>query len=268
MSEVEIRGEYWIQDGYVDFADGDVGDQNHEGIAISAVCHQYSDEIVSMAEDLEIEDVNINRYGEVDLEAVARILGKIVEKLEETENMTSQQADSHIMTHLGCNKEAYQILHGGGDGRLYAMKYLNWIAIRSDNIELYGYDENKRKYLQTGLGDILDSEGIDESIPPEEIEFSLYDHKTNRSSYLTMADIESPHVGMQSNQNLYTTKNPSLPNKSSEENKNQSPQKSVSNSWNLAAKNVGIIGPGQSLWRGTSESWKPFSEWLITREDR
>jgi hypothetical protein len=264
----EIRGEYWIQDGQVDFADGDIGDQNHEGIAISAVCHQYSDSIKSLAEDMEINVDKIDHYGEIDSEALSRVLGEIVEKLEETENMTSQQADSHIMTHLGCNIEAYKILQGGGDGRLYAMKYLDWIAVRSNNIELYGYDESKRNYLHSGLNEILDSEGIDEDVPPEEIEFSLYDHKTHRSSYISMADIENPHINMSSNQNFYTTKNPSLPNKSSEENKDQNPQKSVPNNWNLTAQNVGVIGPGQSLWRGTSESWKPFSEWLVIREGR
>lgn len=33
-----MRGEYWIdENGDVDFADGDIGDRNHEGIVIDRV---------------------------------------------------------------------------------------------------------------------------------------------------------------------------------------------------------------------------------------
>jgi hypothetical protein len=49
--EVEINGEYWIQNGSVDYADGDIGDQNHESIAIQSVVHQYADEIADLAEE-------------------------------------------------------------------------------------------------------------------------------------------------------------------------------------------------------------------------
>ena len=56
----EIRGEYWIQDGYVDFADGDVGDRNHEGIAIDAVMGSYAEEVASLAEELEVEHEDID----------------------------------------------------------------------------------------------------------------------------------------------------------------------------------------------------------------
>ena len=35
-----IRGEYWIIDGSATFADGDVGDMNHEGYAIDHARHR------------------------------------------------------------------------------------------------------------------------------------------------------------------------------------------------------------------------------------
>ena len=38
----EIKGEYWIYDGNVDFADGDVGDYNHESIAMSHVFNKLA----------------------------------------------------------------------------------------------------------------------------------------------------------------------------------------------------------------------------------
>ena len=47
-----IRGEYWIQDGRVDFADGDTGDKNHEMIAVNHVCSEHIEKIYDCAEEL------------------------------------------------------------------------------------------------------------------------------------------------------------------------------------------------------------------------
>ena len=57
----EIRGEYWIEDGYVNFADGDIGDANHEMIAVSAICHQYKSSIENLADELDIEYDELER---------------------------------------------------------------------------------------------------------------------------------------------------------------------------------------------------------------
>lgn len=264
-SQNEIRGEYWIQNGYVDFADGDVGDRNHALIAREHVCHQYSDEVESLAEDLGIDASSMDHYGEIDTEAISRILGEIEEHFEK---QGVENTHNYIINAIGCNNEAYNILLGGGDERMYVMKYEGWIAIRSMNIELYGYDETKRGYLVRGLGEILDQEGIDENVPPEEIEFWIEDHKTNRSHATNMAELEEP-VTMRANKMVTSVINKPLPtfktNKDSEENKGQNPSPSVQNPWNKAAINKGIIPPGHELWRGTSESTMKlitFKEWL------
>lgn len=267
--EVYLRGEYWIQDGHVEFADGDVGDRNHEGIAISHVLHTFLSTVTNIAEDLEIDVSDIESYDDVDYDNFAKIMSEIIDKLQETHNTDRKQASIDLMEQIGCNSAAYQILHGGGDARLYVMKYENWIAIRENNIELYGYNEQKRGYLQHGLADILESEGIDESVPPEDISFGMHDLKTGRSSYLTLQDIENPAPIMRSNQSLQTVRQKPLSygtNRDSEENKGQNPSKSQPSKWNVAAQNAKIIGPGQELWRGTSEGWVPFSKWLSLRE--
>jgi hypothetical protein len=267
--ETEIRGEYWIQDGQVDFADGDIGDRNHEMIARDHIFNQYSDEIISLADDLEISTNFSNHYGEIDTEELSRIISEIEEKLEE-QGMDSKAIDPYIMEHLGCNRDAYLILRGGGDERMYAMKYEGWIAVRGMNVELYGYDETRRQQLVHGLSEILDQEGIDESIPPDQLEFSIDDHKTNRSHSMTLAELEEP-ISMKTSIMPQTVKKVPIPNKGnkdSEENKGQSPSPSVPNPWNKAAVTAGIIPPGHELWRGTSENvlkFKTFSEWLEKR---
>jgi hypothetical protein len=262
LMENQLRGEYWIQHGSVDFADGDVGERNHEGIAIDSVCSEHVDSIISLAKELGLE-CDLPRY-EVDPEAIARVMTEIAYEICETKAVSALDADKEIAEFLGCKLEAVAILHGGGDARLYVMKYEDWIAIRGHNIELYGYSEEKRKYLAHGLSEILESEGIEDDVDPEEIDFYLDDLKTKRSSRLTLADIESPVVVNRPNMMPQTVKKASpMTNAGSEENKGQNPQ-GVKNKWTKAAQDAKVIGAGQDLWRGTSE-WVTFSEWFEWR---
>src|SRR3954464_16057956 len=39
----QLQGEFWIQGGQAMFADGDIGDYNHEGMAIETAQHMISD---------------------------------------------------------------------------------------------------------------------------------------------------------------------------------------------------------------------------------
>ena len=80
----EIKGEYWIYDGNVDFADGDVGDYNHESIAMSHVFNKFANNISSLAEELDIEH-EIEHYGELDTEAMSNLLQEIEDQLGENE---------------------------------------------------------------------------------------------------------------------------------------------------------------------------------------
>lgn len=264
--EIHLRGEYWIQDGHVEFADGDVGDRNHEGIATDSVFSQYQDEIAQLAEEHEVEVEQ--RYGEYDHEELSGAIDQVADALVE-KGMSKQQADAKIMQELGCNQEAYAILCGGGDARLYTMKYDNWIAVRGNNIELYGYDETKRRYLHSGVGEILDQEGVDEDVPPENIEFTMYDHKTKRSTYLTYQDMEQPAPVLRPSQALMTVKKVSgfKANKDTDENLSQNPSPSVKNKWTAAAQKAGVVAPGHDLWRGTSESMS-FARWLHIQESQ
>jgi hypothetical protein len=261
--EVQLKGEYWIQDGHVEFADGDVGDLNHEGIATNSVFSHYESEIISLAKDYKIKVDQ--SYGEYHPEDLTGAIDEIEEILR-SKKMSQQQAHVRIVKELGCNNEAFEILCGGGDARLYAMKFMNWIAIRGNNIELFGYDDTKRKHLASGIPNILDDEGIHEEVESQHIEFTLHDLKTNRSSYITLQDIENPAMGMRTNQSLQSTKTVTpTTNAASDENKGMIANKSVRNKWSAEAQKAGIIAPGQDLWRGTSESMS-FSKWLNIQE--
>lgn len=184
----KIGGEYWIQDGRVDFADGDVGEQNHEMIALNAIASEHSDNLLDYAEELGVDTERLDKYDENPFSVVSELIQGIHHALVEM-GFAPVQTAAEMIKRLNINMEVYKMLGGGGDARLYMMKKEGWIAIRSNNIELFGYNEEKRKDLVSGVEEILDQEGIEES--DEQIEFSLYDHKTGRSSDLTFADIKS-----------------------------------------------------------------------------
>lgn len=180
----KIRGEYWIVDGRVDFADGDIGDQNHEMVALNAVASDHIDALVDYAEELGVEDMpNTDEPFPAASELIGSIHFALVEK-----GVPSVHVAGYVVKRLGTNMEVYKMLGGGGDARLHMMKTDGWIAVRSNNVELYGYDQDKRKSLADGIEDILDQEGVEE--PDEDIELSLYDHRTGRSSDVTLADIK------------------------------------------------------------------------------
>jgi hypothetical protein len=244
----EIRGEYWIIDGSVDFADGDVGDRNHEGIAIDYVVHSYVDAIQSLAEEFDLE-VELERYGEVDSEAIQQALQQITEILQER---GESSPDNFLMQQLQCDIEALSILQGGGDARQYVIDHLGWIAIRSNNVELSGYNSARQREIADAVSEVLSQES-GEDFDPSQVDLSIYDHATGKSWYVTLADLEQPEVVARPQQAPMTTYNA---NKfagrigDTEENKYAQPSKSKQSSWNAAAKKFGL---GTELWRGTSE---------------
>jgi len=190
----KIRGEYWIQDGRVDFADGDVGEQNHEMVALNAIASDHIDRIFDYAEELGVDTSEFDRYDEHMFSTATEVMqaihwGKVW--------LRGGLDEAEVMRELGMDLETYKIFGFGGhithqgsamDPRIYMMVREGWIAVRSNNVELHGFDQEKKKNLISGLEEILDQEGLDD--PDEEVEFSLYDHKSGRSSDLTLADLK------------------------------------------------------------------------------
>lgn len=194
----KIRGEYWIQDGAVDFADGDVGEQNHEMVALNAIASDHLDSMADYAEELDIDTRKLGRVDDDPSQAAYHLIKSISHTLDERGESPLKIADL-IVKKIEIDMEVYKMLASGGDPRLnrivgvsdprlYVMKNYGWIAVRSNNVELHGFDQKKKKNLIDGIEEILDQEGLDD--PDEEVEFNLYDHKNGRSSDLTLADLK------------------------------------------------------------------------------
>jgi hypothetical protein len=191
-----IRGEYWINDGYADFADGDVGDMNHEGKAIQYLAGKHVDNIINIAADLgvELDHYRNEEYPSGDIEEIRKNLIDAVENKEIEWDLpdgveASDSVDHYLQQQLGIGDEEYSTVLGYGAASLYCMEHEGWIAVRSNNVEFYGYDENKRKEIVRGIDDVLTQELIEE--PDEQIELYLYDYKTKRSWDATLAELRN-----------------------------------------------------------------------------
>lgn len=292
--EVEIRGEYWVQNGSVDFADGDIGDQNHEGIAIDHVVSRYADDVSSLADDLNLEHESFDSgYNGIDSEAVEKLLWRIYETLtqgrdpddedeqgEERDPISDEEADKYIMKELGCNADAYQILLGRGDARLYVMKHEGWIAIRSHSVDVYGYSDAIRQQVASAVQDVIYEEQniTDDEYDPQTVDLDIHDLKNNKYYSVTLAELLAPPAlpmtqarNIDDGKNAYSGKLKDTSSASSRPDQGESiPQanknKSVQDKWNAAAKAKGVIPPGHDLWRGTSEQYVTFGEWLASRD--
>lgn len=257
-----IRGEYWIVDGDVQFADGDIGDYTHEGLAIEHVFSQWSDTIYSLAQDYEIEFEEDGHYDGVNTEQISELINEILEVIKNTQQ---GNPDAILMQQMGIDQDAYTVISGYGNAMEYVMKNEGWIAVRGDSVDLFGFDNQKKQSLINGLYEIFEQEGIDVNDPEEnEVEFQISDHKTNKYYYVSLEDILNPQPTVRPQQPINTKgdRRFSWTQPDQEENKYSKPIESKPNPTNTAAKNYGIIGPGQQLWRGTSESVGSFKNWL------
>lgn len=256
-----IRGEYWIIDGDIDFADGDVGDFNHESIANQYVFSQWADSVKNIAEEYGIE-TDFEEHDGVDCYAVSDAIEEILEILRETHG---DNCDIVLMQELGIDEPAYLVISGHNNGAYdYVMMYEGWIAIRGTNVDLYGYDEKKKNYLIEGIEQIVYEEGIDQR-QAQELEFQISDHKSNKYYYITYEEIINPQPTMKTHQPINTKGDRRFTpiSRDQEENKYSIQSKSTPKPINLLAQQQGIAAPGQQLWRGTSESVGKFKRWLL-----
>ena len=270
---MNIRGEYWIENGSVMDADGDIGEYNHEARARDTFFQHYEDEIYYLADEYEIEHRQ-RGYEGPDSEGLTDIIKSIHDKLtgddgESEENdpklMSPKQADAYLMQQLQCDGEAFNILLGGGDVKTYSITHMGCMRVVNNTVQLYGYNRQVQAILARALDNIIELEGDNEYGSEEEVdeetEIEIEDSKTRRTWSVTLADLKRPQFVPRPNQPLRNGYNKTFTQflKDPEENKYANPVKSAGNSWNKAAQKAGI---GSELWRGTSESQFGFKSWL------
>ena len=116
-----LRGEWWIDDsGSTTFADGDIGDYNHERYALE------------VAIGIDLDDVDNAEL----LEAVVdrRFTPEVLEALEE--------AGANMKFVRWCRDD------GACDARDYALEHMGWIRVKGDNFEVWKLDDSALDRIQ------------------------------------------------------------------------------------------------------------------------
>ncbi len=253
---MEIQGEYWIIDGSAHYADGDNGDKNHEMFAYDHIASQNIRAVYNFAKTLggTLPSLHSLENEEEVAGSMQELVGYVEKTLFKTPDpnhpnlplfKTNNEIKNEISKKTGIDIETINILtyFSSGmptstDARVYMMKREGWIVVRNNNIELYGLDQSKIKNLIKGLDEVLEQEGADDSVLDSEVEFNLFDFKSNKSSDVTLEDIKNNSL-FRPQQLPVTTYNRSL--------------------FVPTGKQY-----GRELWRGTSESslMLSFREWI------
>jgi len=194
----EMRGEFWIHDGTAMFADGDIGDYNHEAYVIEVVQSQ----IINGEEDweewknktvLEILEEKKQELEEKKLDTeepgdIKDIDDQIYEIWEMSKN-TSYYAYELIgdnLEELGIEPEYFEIAKGQGDAREFAMKHWGWKRLEEDNIETWFLKENDLRDIANGLYDAYDDVVINSN-------FNIYVYSSNK--YYTDVPFQAIETG-------------------------------------------------------------------------
>ncbi len=163
--KAQLNGEWWIQDGSAYFADGDVGDMNHEGMVIAQAQSELADDEVWDWDDwkrqkaLELlqekeEEIKAGYYEGDDPSALEY---KIWEMKQDPDYHADELIEEEIRE-MGGNVELLSVANGQGDARLYGMKNYGWKRLEGRHIETWTLSKSDLQSIASGLWDAYNEE--------------------------------------------------------------------------------------------------------------
>jgi hypothetical protein len=144
-----LRGEWWIVDGQAIYADGDVGDMNHEAYVIQSIQGMYADE-------------EFNRGEYIDWDGFEKhLLEEGIAGLGDAE-YDEDEIVYNALKELGMTDEEIKVARGQhGDAREYGLKNLGWKRIKGDNVQTQTLTSGDLSDIARGLWEISESSGMD-----------------------------------------------------------------------------------------------------------
>ncbi len=215
-----LNGEYWItQDGSTLYADGDVGDMNHESYVVDYVQRDvaeksgnYNYEDGSDWDEV-VEKITEDGYKSVLQDAINQ---KDQEKVEELHQMWNDEDNEEFLEaglkELEIDDEEWEIACGKGDPREYAMIKWKWKRVDDNNIETWNLDQEDMDAICGGVDEIL---GDTDESTDEKVELYIYVAATGQSHSLTLQKLKemaglAPHKPFKLQQD-YEPRQPEMP---------------------------------------------------------
>jgi hypothetical protein len=152
------NAEWWLIDGQAVFADGDIGDINHEGYVIQALMSEL------------VEDVNTETGSRIDPEyADTPTLDFEIRKyldIDPTDMDEDKKVENFIINELGFSREKLDVIQGKVDARDYGMKVLGWKRVHGTSIQTWTLEDKDLKEIADAMYDACQEEA-------EEFEYEI-----------------------------------------------------------------------------------------------
>jgi hypothetical protein len=208
LETVGISGEYWFDEsGSTMYADGDIGDMNHEAHVIQQCIGSLASEF-----NIYVDEPYLENDSPLEQEIIHKIIDEsdidedhseyensirqitehpaqaMIDYLVKTNNKTEEDASDLVLTAYGSMKDA----------REYAIKKWNWARVQGDSIECNKLDSTTLKNIAAGINNALSEEGLTEE-HSENLEV-LDKHPYTISTYtgkryeITLEDMEMGNV--------------------------------------------------------------------------
>lgn len=196
--EITIRGEYWFDEsGSTMYADGDVGDMNHE---------MYVGQMLT-GQILNYFGLDMDDFGSLDLSDYFDSIKEEIlsdsdldeEQLEEFEEKfdhdPKQIIEDYIVENFKEKREKISKMLYVYDAREYAIKEWNWSRVHGNNIEVNRLTKDQLDRVSRGIWNALDEEGSIFSDEERELagqtEYYISTY-TGKSYTIKLDDMDSP----------------------------------------------------------------------------
>lgn len=121
LSKISQRGEFWLADGVATYADGDIGDYNHEGVVIDTILANHN----------------------MDFETFEEL---------------ASRANKDATAFAGFTEDEIAAVRGTKDARDYALKYLGWVRVNGNSVQTWAISREILNDIANGLWDAYDEE--------------------------------------------------------------------------------------------------------------
>jgi hypothetical protein len=162
-----MDGEWWIDtEGTAHYADGDIGDINHENFVVVHCMH----EVLDLFENSDNELLGVlarylKRFIEddgVDIIAVNEFIINWSDMLHREGKITDDQVNdiySYLRELSGLDEELFDVCFDRDkDCRAYGIKRLGWVRVARNNVECYEANPGMLRTIAKGLWDAMDME--------------------------------------------------------------------------------------------------------------
>jgi hypothetical protein len=156
----KLAHEYWFHNKQIEFADGDIGDKNHQIIAEDYILNHY---IPRPPEHLEtLSKGTLNQASAYDETFLQYLMDKY--KYDRDYAQSNAYFGNYLRWLMTGDDESeapvvHEVLSALKDPRKYAVENLGWIRVQDDSIETYNLDQSHLDEIMTGLyelyGDVV-----------------------------------------------------------------------------------------------------------------